>query len=343
MATEPLPLRPTGYRALALCGTEYVRRVLRGEGALEVSVGSFAVELGLALRPHFFALSSIAALAGAAAVSREVSTRVVVAAVIAGLGWGVAQIVNDLLDREADVVNAPDRAIVAGRLPAGPTLLVAFSLGVTLAVGTALLHPQAWLLAIAAAILVVFYNAAKRWPLGGNVALGVLMTVAFAIGAAAAHPPSLADALAGAWKNALLVAAVAAWYLEANYEKDRPGDRAAGYVTLATLIPIRASAALRAVAMIAIAWGAFAIGALGDPVSQSTMGAAVLVGLASTVAPLARDTDEAALGAYRAAVPASMLAMLALAAPLLGRGGTTLVLVLALALVWAAFRRSPNP
>jgi 4-hydroxybenzoate polyprenyltransferase len=216
-------------------------------------------------------------------------------------------------------------------------------LGVVLAVGTALLHPRGWLLAIAGVILVVFYNAAKRWPVAGNVALGALMVVVFAIGAASTMPPSLDGAILGAWKSAVLVAAVAAWYLEANYEKDRPGDRAAGYATLATLISVRASAALRAVGIIAIAWGAYAIGALGDPVSQSTMGAAALVGLASTAAPFARNTDEAALAAYRAAVPASILAMLALAAPLLGRGGTTVVLVLALALVWAAFRRSPNP
>jgi 4-hydroxybenzoate polyprenyltransferase len=308
-----------------------------------VSIGSFAAELTMALRPHFFALSSLAALAGASAVSRELTPRIGVAAVIAGLGWGVGQIVNDLLDRETDLVNAPERAIAAGRLPAGPTLLVALVLGVALAAGTALVHPFGWLLAVLAMILLVLYNATKRWPLLGNVALGVIMTVAFAIGAAAARPPSLAGALAGAWKPALIVAAIAAWYLEANYEKDRPGDRRAGYVTLATLISVRASAAFRAVTIVAIAWGAHAAGALGDPVAESTMGVAALVGLASTVAPILRDTDEAALAAYRAAVPASILATLALAAPLLGRGGTTFVLVIALALVWAAFRRSANP
>jgi hypothetical protein len=73
------------------------------------------------------------------------------------------------------------------------------------------------------------------------------------------------------------------------------------------------------------------------------MMAGALVGLASTIGPIASGTDAAALQAYRAAVPASILAMLALAAPMLGRWGTTAVLVLALGLVWAAFRRSPNP
>jgi 4-hydroxybenzoate polyprenyltransferase len=253
--------------------------------------------------------------------------------------------VNDLLDQEADKINAPDRAIVAGRLPPEPTLVVALLLGVALAVATALLHPHAWMLAIVAALLLVFYNAAKRWPLVGNVALGALMTVVAAIGAAAAlaGEPSLFAPFARAWKNALLVAAVAAWYLQSNYEKDRRGDRAAGYVTLATLIPVRASALVRGVAMLGIGLGAWAAGVLGDPIALTTMGAAAVVGLQSTVGPFARGTDEAALRGYRAAVPASILAMLALAAPLLGRTGTTLVLVVALALVWVAFRRTPNP
>src|SRR4051812_30802834 len=114
-AASAAPFRPRGYRALALCGTEYARKVLRGQSALlGVPAGGFVFELAMALRPHFFALSAIAALAGAAAVSRVFSMRIAVAAAIAGLGWGVGQLLNDLLDRETDAVNAPDRAIVAG-------------------------------------------------------------------------------------------------------------------------------------------------------------------------------------------------------------------------------------
>src|SRR5690348_12946878 len=102
-----------GYRALALCGTEYVTQVLRGEApALGVPARAFAFGLALAPRPHFFALSGIAALAGASAVARGVvTTRIVAAAAVAALGWGVGQLLNDLLDRETDRTNAPDRAI----------------------------------------------------------------------------------------------------------------------------------------------------------------------------------------------------------------------------------------
>jgi len=343
-------MHPTGYRSLALCGTEYARRVLRGEAALlEVPLRTFALELALALRPHFFALSSIAVLAGASAVAATPSPRIVLAAFIAGLGWGVGQLLNDLLDRQADSVNAPDRAIAAGRLPAGPTLVFATLLGIALAVGTALVHPHAWILAIAAATLIIFYNGTKRRLLLGNVALGVLMALAAAIGACAALPPrpsgvgSFARELMAAWRSFLFVGTIGAWYLQSNYEKDRPGDRAAGYFTLAVALSVRASAAVRGVAIIAIAIAAYAVGSLPDPVSKSTMMAGALLGLLSTIGPIVRGTDEAALRAYRASVPASILAMLALAAPLLGRWGTTVVLVLALALVAVAFRRTPNP
>src|SRR5206468_6618077 len=124
-------------------------------------------------------------------------------------------------------------------LPEGPTLVFALFVGLGLAVGTALVHPRAWLLAIAASVLIVGYNAAKRWPLVGNVALGLLMAVVASIGVASASDGrSLAGALFEARGTLGLVAAIAAWYLQANYEKDRPGDRAAGYATLATVTSV---------------------------------------------------------------------------------------------------------
>jgi 4-hydroxybenzoate polyprenyltransferase len=336
-------MHPSGYRALAASGTEYARRVLRGEPALGVPIGSFALELGLALRPHFFALPSIAALAGAAPFASKVSFRIVLAALVAGLGWGVGQLLNDLLDRETDQVNAPDRGIASGRLPPGPALAAALGLGAALAVGTALVHPRAWVLAIASAVLIALYNATKRVPLLGNLALGALLATAAAIGASAARADRELSAIAGGWRSIALTSAIAAWYLQANYEKDRPGDRAAGYRTLAVVLSIRTSALLRAFAIVAIAWIAFSAGTLPGPIAASTMVAAAAIGVGSTLGPIRHGTDEAALAAYRAAVVASILALLALAAPLLGRGGTAAVLVAALALVWFAFFRSPNP
>ncbi len=281
-----------------------------------------------------------------------VTPRTVLAAITCGLGWGVGQIVNDLMDRESDAVNAPGRAIADGRLPAGPALAVAAALGATLSVTTLVVHPRAWIFLPIAVLLLVFYNAAKRVPVLGNVAHGALMTIAAAIGASSRV--SLQDSEApdttmflrrilAASPTFLAVAAIAAWYLQSNYEKDRPGDRAAGYITLAAVLPVRASAIIRALAIVAIAVSAHRMGLLLDGISTTTMAAGVALGIISTIGPMLANTDVAALRAYRFAVVASILCMLALAAPLLGRWGTTALLVAALALVHAAFRRSENP
>jgi hypothetical protein len=106
---------------------------------------------------------------------------------------------------------------------------------------------------------------------------------------------------------------------------------------------VRASAALRAATIVAIGVAAHAMGLVPDAVSKVTMVAAIAVGLVSTIGPIVANTDAAALRAYRFAVVASILCMLALAAPLLGRWGTTAMLVASLVLVRAAFRRSENP
>jgi 4-hydroxybenzoate polyprenyltransferase len=344
-----------GYRALALCGTEYARGVLRGERPiLDVPVHFFVTEIALALRPHFFALSSLAALAGAASANpnSRVSVRLVLAAVISGLGWGVGQLINDLMDQESDAMNAPDRAIAAGRLPAGPTLMFAAVLGLALAAGTVFVHPRAWIFVPVAALLLIFYNGAKRRPLLGNVAHAMLMAAAAAIGISSVmpleenKPVDIVSFLRAVWVERpmlAMVGAIAAWYLQSNYEKDRRGDRAAGYITLAAVLSVRASAVLRGVGILAIGVLALAAGLLPEAVSKSTMVAAVLLGVASAVGPALRCTDQASLEAYRIAVPASILAMLALSAPLLGRWGTTIALVAALVLVRAAFQRSSNP
>jgi 4-hydroxybenzoate polyprenyltransferase len=361
-----------GYRALAANGTEYARRVLRGEERiLTVPFWSFAVELALALRPHFFAMSSLAALAGAASVPEigcfgvipprglprdlylQATPATTLAALTCGLGWGVGQIVNDLMDRESDAVNAPDRAISAGRLPPGPALLFAIVLGAIVSLATIFVHHMAWVFVPIAALLLVFYNAAKKLPALGNVAHAALMSIAAAIGVSSRIRIEDWDSrltmlgflrrVLDFYPMLLAVGATAAWYLQANYEKDRPGDRAAGYMTLAVVMPVRASAALRAATIVAIGVAAHAMGLVPDAVSKVTMVAAIAVGLVSTIGPIVANTDAAALRAYRFAVVASILCMLALAAPLLGRWGTTAMLVASLVLVRAAFRRSENP
>jgi hypothetical protein len=154
---------------------------------------------------------------------------------------------------------------------------------------------------------------------------------------------AIGDACARALPVWCLVAAIAGWYLQANYEKDRPGDRVAGYVTAATVMTVRASAALRAAGIATIGVAAHAMHLLPDHLSQLVMALGVGVGLGSTWRALRDDTDAAALGGYRAAVDATVLCLLALAEPALGAIGAALASLVAFALVRAAFAREANP
>jgi geranylgeranylglycerol-phosphate geranylgeranyltransferase len=300
--------------------------------------------LGGALRPHFFGLPAGAALAGGAAIGSTEARRVAVAATLAGLGWGVGQLLNDLLDCEADTIDAPDRPAVRGSLPEGPTMLIAMLLGLGIAVGTTLLHPAALWLALLAAVLLLGYGSAKRWPLAGNLAHGALVATSTLIGAVAGAPGFPVEQVIP--RVAPMAALVCGWamvYLESNYEKDRRGDRAAGYVTLPHVLGLRLSAALRAAGAVALASVAYRRGFLPGQVAPFIMGLGACLVLVSSGSVLRAGTERAALGGYRASVHAAALGMFALGCPLTGDLGTLCLVGLNAILVERAFRRSPNP
>jgi geranylgeranylglycerol-phosphate geranylgeranyltransferase len=310
----------------------------------ELVLRDYPKALLAALRPHFFALPAGAALAGGAAVPQPAIWRVGVAVFLSGLGWGVGQLLNDLLDREADLVDAPDRPAVRGALPEGPTMLIAMALGVGIAVFTSLLHPSAVWLALGAAVLLIGYGPAKRIPLLGNVMHGALIAVAALIGGASASPNSpLAEVMVRTAPTALVVGGWAMVYLEANYEKDRRGDALAGYFTLPRVVGLRASAALRAAAAAAVALFAYRRGLLPGQVPSGMMLVGVLLVTVSSSVVLRRGNEQAALRGYRPSVHAAALGMLALGAPLLGSAGMVGVALLNGWVVERAFRRSPNP
>ena len=304
-----------------------------------------ALEVLAAARPHFFALPMLGALAGIAAAEPSKGwVRPALSVMIAGAGWGVGQLLNDLLDRATDAVNAPERAIVSGRLSARHALLTAVVTGIVLAIATAALHPCGWALAACGVLLILSYNLAKSRPLLGNVSLGALIALTVAMGIAASSTEGTFDGLVVAISRAratlVLTAAIAAWYLQANYEKDRKGDQIAGYLTLAVVLGVRASAIVRAFAMVAIA--SFIVARVGEPLGATMASLAGLVGVYSTVGPIMRGDDEAALEAYRPSVVASLLAMASLSV----RAAPALVLALlgaALLVSELAFRRTRNP
>lgn len=296
-----------------------------------------------AARPHFFAFPVGAALAGAASQPQAASAlRLSLALIAAGLGWGVGQLLNDVFDREADAVDAPDRPAVRGLLPTGPTLAVAAALGVLVASVVVMLHPQGWLMGLGAAALIGSYNLFKRFPLLGNVSHGLVMSLACLIGAAAVAPTkTLAELMSSAASSLALTFLWAGLYLAANYEKDRRGDAAAGYWTAAHVLGVRGSAFVRGGFALLI-FAAVAC-ALSDWWTRGGVAVAVVLVLVSVVQTWRGGDEAAALRGYRAAVHGGALGMLSLGAGAVSPFIFVSLLLVSGALTEAAFRRTDNP
>ncbi|MCA9595802.1 MAG: UbiA prenyltransferase family protein [Myxococcales bacterium] len=331
---------------LAREGTRYLGALVRGRAPqLGLSSREFAWAVLSALRPHFFVFPAGAVLAGAASAEQlEAPTHVALASLAAGLGWGVGQLINDLLDVEADRVDAPHRPAPRGLLPEGPTTAIAMLLGVFVAIVTLGAHAAALWLVIAATLLLLAYQPAKAHPGLGNLAHGALIGTAAVIGRAAALPSvPLGSSLSAVLPTALACAAVAALYLQANYEKDRVGDAKAGYHTLAHVLGVRGSAIARGLGALSFTAITVHLGIVRGPTALVLLALALAASLGSSVFSAIRGTESASLASYRWACHGTAAAMLALAAPLLGAFGSFGALIVAVTLTERAFARVENP
>lgn len=330
-------VRPRSVRALLHQGTRWLLLALRGRSpALGIPVGQFAWAVLRSLRPHYFVFPGAAAIAGAAAAPRVHSLpSVVIVSIATAVSWGIGQLINDLVDVEADRIDAPDRAGVRGLLPEGPTVAVAILLGIVVTIAVASVGPLPLGLLALSALLLLAYHPAKMLPGLGNLAHGALMGSVAALGFVSAAP----DALASVVSVVAIVAIVAAVYLEANYEKDAAGDRAAGYRTLAHVLGVRGSALTRLILGIAALWLARRFGLLSTSAAEGlALASSVLLCVSVALAFVSR-----ALIGYRFAVHAATLALSALAAPLLGTVGSAVFVGVASLLTEQAFLTSKNP
>lgn len=324
-------------RGLLALGSRWLWLAVRGRPpALGIPVGEFAWAVARSLRPHYFVFPGAAALAGAAAAPRVHSlASVAIVSVATALSWGIGQLINDLVDVEADRIDAPHRAGVRGLLPEGPTVAVAILLGLAVTIAVASVGPLALGLLVLSALLLLAYHPAKMLPGLGNLAHGALMGSVAALGFVAAAP----DALFRSAGVVGVVAVFAAVYLEANYEKDAVGDRAAGYRTLAHVVGPRASALVRLVCGLAGLWLARHVGLLPTSAAEGlALASAVLLSVSVALTCVSR-----ALVGYRFAVHATTLALSALASPLLGVKGSAIFVGIASLVTEHAFLTSKNP
>ncbi len=261
-----------------------------------------------------------------------------------GVSWGIGQLINDLVDVEADRIDAPHRPGVHGLLPEGPTVGIAILLALLVAAAVGSAQPSALLLLILSALLMLAYQPAKRIVGMGNLAHGALMGSVAALGFVSAVPSArLSESLVNAGGVVLVTGLSAATYLQANYEKDASGDRVAGYHTLAHALGLRGSAVVRIVSGAAAFVLARRFGLLDSHLALGLFAGALILLSISALWVVARGTAQAALGGYRFAVHAATLALGALAAPFLGSMGTVVILGVGIALVERAFYRHENP
>jgi len=144
-------------------------------------------------------------------------------------------IINDVLDLEADRVNRPDRPIPSGGISRGTALVYGI---VMLFVGLSLARaagPRFLYMAFAVAVLLWLYSVKlKRVPLVGN------LVVAFLTGFTLVYGGALTDS----WRMSL-VPACFAFLINLGREflktaSDREGDAAAGLDTLAVRFGVKA-------------------------------------------------------------------------------------------------------
>lgn len=147
------------------------------------------------------------------------------------LSWGINQIINDYLGLAEDRINAPNRPMVTGALPAKPALLVTgLSLLVTLVIAWAL-NPLSVIPLVAGVLLNIVYEYAKAWSLAGNVVFGLMITMCPIFGFLASGPtpePLFTSNRVSVLALVLMINGVMTYY---TYFKDYEGDRLTGKIT----------------------------------------------------------------------------------------------------------------
>ena len=144
---------------------------------------------------------------------------------------GVANVVNDIVDVEADAVNRSDRPLPSGRVTIGTAWLLALACG---AVGLATAWPGPggpWLASGLIALSISYSYFLKSTVLVGNITVAALAAFPLTYGALIVHGTP--------WETALGSTLIFLFML--SYEvlktvRDIDADRAAGYVTVSTVM-----------------------------------------------------------------------------------------------------------
>lgn len=187
------------------------------------------------MRPYLFFISGMAGWLGIVFSGANVFIgRVIVVLSVVFIGWGVNQVINDLLGLKEDRINAPHRPLVSGELPIEMAIILSLFLFILGGIVTYLLNPQAIALFLLVFVLNIVYEYSKRIPLLGNIVFGFLLAPCVYYGAMCINNKRLIEALLDA---RILLFAIAVVLINITmafftYYKDFIGDKATGNRTI---------------------------------------------------------------------------------------------------------------
>lgn len=168
--------------------------------------------------------------------------RKLVILVLAFLGWGINQIVNDYLGLPEDRINAPQRPMVTGALNPQKALLLSSFLILGSAVITWLcLEPIAIVFLLAGVMLNVLYEKAKGYGVWGNIVFGLMICMVTLYSFFAMGPVHGFLWLSRILPVLALLCTINGLMTLYTYFKDYSGDRRTGKRTLIVIWGIKRS------------------------------------------------------------------------------------------------------
>jgi geranylgeranylglycerol-phosphate geranylgeranyltransferase len=168
--------------------------------------------------------------------------RKLVILVLAFLGWGINQIVNDYLGLPEDRINAPRRPMVTGALDPRKALLLSSFLMLGAAVITWLfLEPIAIVFLLAGVMLNVLYEKAKGYGVWGNIVFGLMICMVTLYGFFAMGPVHGFRWLSRILPVLALLCTINGLMTLYTYFKDYSGDRRTGKRTLIVIWGLKRS------------------------------------------------------------------------------------------------------
>lgn len=186
------------------------------------------------MRPYLFFISGMAGWLGIifSGTASSVGRTIVVLSVVF-IGWGVNQVINDLLGLKEDKINAPHRPLVTGELPARQAIMLSIIFFILGGLITFLLNPKALILYLSVFILNIVYEYSKEIPLLGNIIFGILIAPCVYYGAMCMNNKGL-EILFDKTLSFLTVAVVLINFVVAffTYYKDFIGDKVTGKNTI---------------------------------------------------------------------------------------------------------------